>query len=61
MFDHLVATAYQRGKGLNMASHLELDDVIDPADTRHWLARGLAAMPTPAPRTMRKRPFVDAW
>lgn len=61
MFDHLVATAYQRGKGLNMASHLELDDVIDPADTRRWLARGLAAMPAPAPRTTRKRPFVDAW
>jgi len=61
MFDHLVATAYQRGKGLNMATHLELDDVIDPADTRRWLTRGLAAMPTPAPRTTRKRPFVDAW
>ncbi|MBC7701985.1 carboxyl transferase domain-containing protein [Aquabacterium sp.] len=60
-FDQLVATAYQRGKGLNMASHLELDDVIDPADTRRWLACGLAAMPKPAPRSTRKRPFVDAW
>ncbi len=61
MFDQLVASAYQRGKALNMAAHLELDDVIDPADTRRWLARGLAAMPEPAPRQDRKRPFVDAW
>ncbi len=60
-FDQLVAAAYQRGKALNMAAHLELDDVIDPADTRHWLVRGLAAMPIPAPRQGRKRPFVDAW
>jgi len=61
VFDGFVAAAYQKGKALNMAAHLELDDVIDPADTRHWLARGLAAMPLPAPRAGRKRPFVDAW
>jgi len=61
MFDQLVAEAYKRGKALNMAAHLELDDVIDPADTRRWLVRGLASMPQPAPRSARKRPFVDAW
>ncbi len=60
-FDQLVAAAYQRGKGLNMASHLELDDVIDPFDTRRWLVRGLLAMPPVPHRTGRKRPFVDAW
>ncbi|MGH6645682.1 carboxyl transferase domain-containing protein [Aquabacterium sp.] len=61
MFDQLVGAAYQRGKGLNMASHLELDDVIDPADTRRCLVRGLAAMPRVVHRGGRKRPFVDAW
>ncbi len=61
VFDGLVAAAYERGKALNMAAHLELDDVIDPADTRRWLVRGLASMPAPAPRSGRKRPFVDAW
>jgi acetyl/propionyl-CoA carboxylase alpha subunit/acetyl-CoA carboxylase carboxyltransferase component len=61
LFDGLVAAAYQKGKALNMAAHLELDDVIDPADTRHWLARGLAAMPAPPRRQGRKRPFIDAW
>lgn len=61
LFDGLVAAAYQRGKALNMAAHLELDDVIDPADTRRWLVRGLAAMPEPVPRQGRKRSFIDAW
>lgn len=61
MFNGLVAAAYQKGKALNMAAHLELDDVIDPADTRRWLARGLASMPDAPPRQGRKRPFVDAW
>ena len=60
-FDQLVAAAYQRGKGLNMASHLELVDVIDLADTRRWLVRGLLAMPPVPHRRGRKRPFVDAW
>lgn len=61
LFDGLVAAAYQKGKALNMAAHLELDDVIDPADTRRWLVRGLAAMPEPVPRQGRKRSFIDAW
>ncbi len=61
MFEQLVAAAYERGKALNMAAHLELDDVIDPFETRHWLVRGLASMPLPVPRQGRKRPFVDAW
>lgn len=28
---------YQVGKGVNVASHFEIDDVIDPADTRSWI------------------------
>ena len=31
-----------------MASHLEIDDVIDPAETRAWLQRVLAARGRPA-------------
>jgi acetyl-CoA carboxylase carboxyltransferase component len=27
-----------------MASHLEIDDVIDPAETRDWLLRQLAVL-----------------
>ncbi|MCB0978628.1 MAG: biotin carboxylase [Acidimicrobiales bacterium] len=33
-FDSMVAAAYRHGQALNMAAHLEIDDVIDPAETR---------------------------
>ena len=38
----------ERGQALNMASHLEIDDVIDPAETRDWLLRVLASVRRPA-------------
>lgn len=41
-YDELVAEAYERGKGLSAAAAFEIDDVIDPADTRATLARALA-------------------
>jgi acetyl-CoA carboxylase carboxyltransferase component len=43
LYDKLVVAQYERGKAINMAAMLEIDAVIDPADTRHWLARGLAS------------------
>jgi acetyl-CoA carboxylase carboxyltransferase component len=59
LFDKLLADAVARGEALNMASHLEIDDVIDPADTRAWLARVLAAACSrPLPP---RRPLLDAW
>ncbi len=60
-YDAAVAAAYERGKGLNVAAHWEIDDVIDPADTRRWigtLTREAAATPRP---TGRVRPNVDTW
>ncbi|MBU2157481.1 MAG: carbamoyl-phosphate synthase large subunit, partial [Gammaproteobacteria bacterium] len=60
LFDKLVAKAYQNGKGINMASFLEIDAVIDPVETRAWLLRGLNAAPRPAPREGKKR-TVDTW
>jgi acetyl-CoA carboxylase carboxyltransferase component len=39
----LLATYYERGKATNMATMLEIDAVIDPADTRAWLSRGIRA------------------
>ena len=39
VFDDLVAAAYRRGSALSAAMTFELDDVIDPADTRAWIAR----------------------
>jgi len=61
LFDKLVAKAYDNGKALNMASYLEIDAVIDPADSRAWLLRGLNAVPRPPRRDGKKRPFIDTW
>ncbi|WXL26543.1 carboxyl transferase domain-containing protein [Ectopseudomonas mendocina] len=60
LFDKLVAKAYENGKGINMASFLEIDAVIDPLETRSWLLRGLNAAPQPAARSGKKRP-IDTW
>ena len=49
--DELVANAYAWSRALNAATVLEVDDVIDPADTRKWLAMGLASVPQPPPRS----------
>jgi acetyl-CoA carboxylase carboxyltransferase component len=49
LFKRLLDEAVQRGQALNMASHLEIDDVIDPAETRDWLLRQLAHAAPPAP------------
>lgn len=43
MFDSLVARAYAEGGAINVASYNEIDAVIDPADTRSWILRGLNA------------------
>jgi acetyl-CoA carboxylase carboxyltransferase component len=43
LYDKLVAHQYDRGSAIHMATTLEIDAVIDPAETRAWLARGLQA------------------
>ncbi|MGA8058179.1 MAG: carboxyl transferase domain-containing protein [Candidatus Binataceae bacterium] len=61
LFEEMVARMYQQGKALNSASHFELDDVIDPVESRRWILTGLRSAPPPAPRTGKKRPHVDSW
>ena len=60
-YDQLVAEAYDWASALNGATVFEFDDVIDPADTRRWLAQGLASVPQPAPLSGKKRPWIDTW
>jgi len=62
LFNELVAAAYERGRGLNMAAYGEIDDVIDPADSRSWIAT-LFDERSPAwwQRPGKKRPNIDAW
>jgi acetyl-CoA carboxylase carboxyltransferase component len=52
---------YEHGKAINAASHFEIDDVIDPADSRRWISTTFAAAPAPAAREGKKRPNVDTW
>ena len=60
-FDELVAMHYEHGKAINMAATLEIDDVIDPVETRQWIMRGLRSMPEPERRSGKKRPNIDCW
>ncbi len=53
----LTARMYEHAKALNAAQVFEIDDVIDPAETRDVIAHTLAAAGAPAPSG---RP-VDAW
>jgi len=43
LFQRHVDEHYAKGKAINMAATLEIDAVIDPAETRAWLARGLSS------------------
>jgi acetyl-CoA carboxylase carboxyltransferase component len=60
-YQELVDELYTQGKALNAAGFVELDDVIDPADTRRWIGQGLRNAPAPLPRAGKKRPMVDTW
>ena len=40
-YEELVAQHYEAGKAINGAMKLELDEVIDPADTRRWIVATL--------------------
>jgi acetyl-CoA carboxylase carboxyltransferase component len=58
LYDTLLARQYENGGAIHMAATLEIDAVIDPAETRDWLARGL--------RSARTRPvtgtrLIDPW
>jgi acetyl-CoA carboxylase carboxyltransferase component len=58
LFGKLVAEQYANGEAIHMAQTLEIDAVIDPAETRTWLVRGLASARTPAAAP---KPYVDTW
>jgi acetyl-CoA carboxylase carboxyltransferase component len=62
IFQETVAAAYERGRGLNMAAYGEIDDVIDPADSRRWI-RTLFDEGSGEwwRRPGKRRPNVDAW
>ena len=60
-FDRRVAQAYDTAKAVNASQGGGLDDVIDPADTRDWIAQSLRRLPPVPERTGKKYPFIDPW
>ncbi|MBC7682832.1 MAG: biotin carboxylase [Ferruginibacter sp.] len=58
LFDQLLAQQVENGSAEQMATTLEIDAVIDPADTRHWLLQGLAAGRVMPPSGMLA---IDTW
>ena len=61
LFDEMVARMYKIGKAVNMASNFEIDEVIDPVDSRKWIGTALRSSPPPTPRNGKKRPNIDTW
>jgi acetyl-CoA carboxylase carboxyltransferase component len=58
LFEQLLAQQYDNGSAINMAATLEIDAVIDPADTRDWLVAGLeSGKVRPADGTL----AIDTW
>ena len=60
-YEKRVEFMYDRGKAVNFATAFEIDEVIDPMDTRQWIMAGLKSAPEPAPREGKKKPFIDTW
>jgi len=61
LFEEMVARMYEHGKAVSYATYFELDDVIDPADSRRWIMTALRSVPPPPKRRRKKRPQVDTW
>jgi acetyl-CoA carboxylase carboxyltransferase component len=58
LFADMVARSYEHGQALSVATHFEIDDVIDPADTRRWIEEVLLSGD---PHPSRGRPHIDTW
>ena len=56
-YDRRVEQGYETARAINSGARY----VIDPADTRAWVARGLKSLPPSPPRSGKKRPYVDTW
>jgi acetyl-CoA carboxylase carboxyltransferase component len=61
VLDQRVGVLYEKGKALSVARYLEIDAVIDPADTRRWLTSGIQSASTARARSVKRRPLVDTW
>ena len=60
-FERMTGIAYDSAKAVNASAGGGIDDVIDPADTRDWIANGLRRLPPLPLRTGKKYPYIDPW
>ncbi len=60
-FDAKVAELYATGHAIAVSTHFEVDDVIDPAESRAWISAGLETHVPQIPRRAKKLPYVDPW
>jgi acetyl-CoA carboxylase carboxyltransferase component len=60
LFEELVGRLYEHGKALSIAEFFEIDDVVDPADTRRWIATILESAPR-RDHGHPGRPNIDTW
>lgn len=58
LYDKLLQQAYKQGQAINAASVMEIDDVIDPKDTRTWIIKALNSLPDSGLASGR---YVDSW
>ncbi|MBG7604922.1 MAG: biotin carboxylase [Actinobacteria bacterium] len=66
LFREMVDRLYENGKALSVATHFEIDDVIDPIDTRRWITTLFDASPETHrsvvdPQSPPRRPNIDTW
>lgn len=66
LFREMVDRMYAHGKAVSVASFFEIDDVIDPADTRRWITTIFDAAPETHraavdPASPPRRPNIDTW
>jgi acetyl-CoA carboxylase carboxyltransferase component len=66
LFREMVDRMYAHGKAVSVASFFEIDDVIDPVDTRRWITTIFDAAPethraATDPAAPPRRPNIDTW
>jgi acetyl-CoA carboxylase carboxyltransferase component len=59
LFGELVDQLYEHGRAVSIAEYFEIDDVIDPADSRRWITAILDSAPPRPDGSV--RPNVDTW
>jgi len=62
VYERLVGELVEQARAVNSGgTSYGIDDVIDPSETRDWIAQALRTVPKTPTRVDKKRPNVDTW